>query len=52
MLEWVRSFSFPGSTPVCGGVFFQDERVQIITHVFGGFFATFVLKALGSIGDN
>ena len=23
--HWVRSFSFPGSTPVCG-VFFQDER--------------------------
>ena len=22
----VRSFSFPGSTPVCGGFFFQDER--------------------------
>ena len=25
-LQWVRSFSFPGSTPVCGGFFFQDER--------------------------
>ena len=22
----VRSFSFPGSTPVCGVFFFQDER--------------------------
>ena len=30
---WVRSISFPGSTPVCGVFFFQDERVQIITHV-------------------
>ena len=29
----VRSFSCPGSTPVCGVFFFQDERVQIITHV-------------------
>ena len=33
---WVRSFSFPGSTPVCGVFFFQDERVQIITHVRPG----------------
>ena len=29
----MRSFSFPGSTPVSGGFFAQDERVQIITHV-------------------
>ena len=29
----VRSFSFPGSTPVYGVFFFQEERVQIITHV-------------------
>ena len=33
---WVRSFSFPGSTPVCDEVFFWDERVQIITHVRPG----------------
>ena len=33
---WVRSISFPGSTPVCGVFFFQDERVQIITHVRPG----------------
>ena len=26
----VRSFSFLGSAPVCGGVLFQDERVQIM----------------------
>ena len=30
---WVRLFSFPGSTPSCGVFSFQDERVQIITHV-------------------
>ena len=35
-LYGVRSFSFPGSTPVCGVFFFQDERVQIITHVRPG----------------
>ena len=34
--QWVRSFSFPGATPVCGVFFFQDERVQIITHVRPG----------------
>ena len=34
--QWVRSISFPGSTPVCGVFFFQDERVQIITHVRPG----------------
>ena len=34
--EWVRSFSSPGSTPVCGVFFFQDKRVQIITHVRPG----------------
>ena len=32
----VRSISFPGSTPVCGVFFFQDERVQIISHVRPG----------------
>ena len=32
----VRSISFPGSTPMCGVFFFQDERVQIITHVRPG----------------
>ena len=32
-VQRVRSFSFPGSTPTCGGFFFQDERVQITTHV-------------------
>ena len=32
MNRWVRSFSFPGSTPVCDVFFSQDERVQIITH--------------------
>ena len=26
MNVWVRSFSFPWSSPVCGGGFFQDER--------------------------
>ena len=31
----VRSFSSPGSTPVCGGFFFQDER--------GYYLHTFVL---------
>ena len=33
---WVCSISFPRSTPVCGVFFFQDERVQIITHVRSG----------------
>ena len=32
----VRSFSFPGSTPVCDVFFPQNERVQIITHVHPG----------------
>ena len=36
MGQWVRSISFPGSTPACGVFFFQDERVQIITHVCPG----------------
>ena len=34
--QWVRSFSFPESTPVCGGFFSQDECMQIITHVRPG----------------
>ena len=34
--QWVRSFSFPGSTPVCGVFFFQDER--------GNYLQTFVLE--------
>ena len=29
----MRSISFPGWTPVFGVFFFQDERVQIITHI-------------------
>ena len=33
---WVRSFSFPRSTPVWGVFVFQDERVQTITHVRPG----------------
>ena len=32
----VHSFSFPGPTPSCGVFLFQDERVQIITHVRPG----------------
>ena len=36
MGQWVRSISFPGSTPACGVFFFQDERVQIITHIRPG----------------
>ena len=32
----MRSFSFPGSTPVSTVFFSQDERVQIITHVRPG----------------
>ena len=35
-IQWVRSFSFPGSTQVCDGFFSQDERVQIIIHVRPG----------------
>ena len=26
LLHWVRSFSFPGSTPVCGGLAPELER--------------------------
>ena len=36
MFYRVRSFSFPGSTPVCGVFFFQNERERIITHVRPG----------------
>ena len=28
--QWVRSFSFPGSTPVCGGFFFLPGRTWVI----------------------